>query len=530
MTNLGIIILLLAVVTALAQVTDKVRIPYPILLVFAGIAIGVIPGLPVITLDPDVVFLIFLPPVLYAAAWNTSLPDFKESIRPITLLAVGCVLFTTVIVAVAAHYFIPDFGWVEAFVLGAIVSPPDAVAATAATKGLKVPKRIITILEGESLVNDATGLIAYRYAIAAATSGTFIFWLAGLNFFYVAGIGILIGLLVGYLFFWIHKITPNNATTDTTFTLLTPYAAYLLAEEFHTSGVLAVVAAGLFLSPRSSEVFSNRTRLQAVAVWDTIIFMLNGVIFILIGLQLPIILGHITSNSIGILFWYGGVVSLAAVVARIIWVFPGTYLPRWFSKDIRKHEAQPGIRNVTIVAWSGMRGIVSLAAALALPIMVSETRAFPNRDFIIFLTFCVIFVTLVFQGMTLRKLIHWLGVKSDDQHEKEEEQLRVQLASSIIEHIEENYSLGLSDEVLNQVKSKYEIRIQRIRKDASEHRMSPEQIDELHRIQAELIQREREIIVRLRREGKVSDEVVRRIEYELDLEEARLELDNQDRN
>ncbi len=526
MTNLGIIILLLAVVTALAQVTDKIRIPYPILLVLAGIAIGVIPGLPVITLDPEIVFLIFLPPVLYAAAWNTSWPDFKEAIRPISLLAVGCVLFTTVIVAMAAHYFIPDFGWVESFVLGAIVSPPDAVAATAATKGLKIPKRIITILEGESLVNDATGLIAYRYAIAAAASGTFIFWLAGINFFYVAGLGIVIGIAMGYVFFWIHKITPNNATTDTTFTLLAPYAAYLLAEEFHSSGVLAVVAAGLFLSPRSSEVFSNRTRIQANAVWDTIIFVLNGVIFILIGLQLPIILGHITSNSIGTLFWYGGVVSIAAVLARIIWVFPGTYLPRWLSKGIRTREPKPGIRNVSIVAWSGMRGIVSLAAALGLPLMVSETKEFPNRNLIIFLTFCVIFVTLVFQGMTLRKLISWLGVKSDDEHLREEERIRVMLASSVIEHIEENYSLGMSDEVLNQIKSKYEIRIQRIRKDASEHRMPPEQIDELHRIQYELINRERELILRLRKEGKASDEVVRKIEYELDLEEARLELDN----
>ncbi len=525
MTNLGIIILLLAVVTALAQVTDKVQIPYPILLVLAGIAIGLIPGLPAMTLDPDVVFLIFLPPVLYAAAWSTSWPDFKQSIRPISLLAVGCVLFTMLIVAAAAHYFIPGFGWVESFVLGAIVSPPDAVAATAATKGLKIPKRIITILEGESLVNDATGLIAYRYAVAAAASGTFIFWLAGINFFYVAGLGIAIGFLIGYTFFWIHKITPNNATTDTTFTLLAPYAAYLLAEEFHASGVLAVVTAGLFLSPRSSEVFSNQTRIQASAVWETMIFILNGVIFILIGLQLPIILGHITSDSIGTLFWYGAVVSIAAVVARIMWVFPGAYLPRWFSKSIREREPDTNMRSVSIIAWSGMRGIVSLAAALGLPLMVSETKEFPNRDLIIFLTFCVIFVTLVLQGMTLRKLIHWLGIKSGDAHIREEERIRVQLASSVIEHIEENYSLGMSDAVLNQIKSKYEIRIQRIRKDDSEHRMAPEQIDELHRINHELIQRERELILTLRREGKVMDEIVRKIEYELDLEEARLELE-----
>ena len=525
MTNIGIVILLLAVVTALAQVTDKVRIPYPILLVLAGIAISLVPGLPSVTLDPDLVFLVFLPPVLYAAAWTTSWPDFKQAIRPISLLAVGCVLFTTVIVAVASHYFIPDFGWAESFVLGAIVSPPDAVAATAATKGLKIPKRIITILEGESLVNDATGLIAYRYAIAAAASGTFIFWLAGINFFYVAGVGIIIGILVGYAFFWIHKITPNNATTDTTFTLLAPYAAYLIAERFHASGVLSVVAAGLFLSPRSSQIFSNRTRLQAAAVWDTMIFILNGVIFILIGLQLPMILANIEQHSLAMLLGYGALVSVATVLARIIWVFPGAYLPRWLSKAIREREPETNIRSVSVVAWSGMRGIVSLAAALGIPLMVSETKEFPNRDLIIFLTFCVIFVTLVLQGMTLRKVIEWLGIKSDDQHIKEEEKIRVELAGYVIEQIEENYSMGLSDVVLNQIKSKYEIRIQRIRKDDSEQRMTTEQINELHRIHHELIQRERELILRLRKEGRVADEVMRKIEYELDLEEARLELE-----
>lgn len=525
MDYISLVILLLAVVTALAQITDRIRVPYVVMLVLAGIMIGLIPGLPIVTLDPDLVFLVFLPPVLYAAAWSTSWPDFKQSIRPISLLAVGCVLFTTVLVACAAHYLIPGFGWPEAFVLGAIISPPDAVAATAATKGLKLPKRIITILEGESLVNDATGLIAYRYAIAATVSGSFIFWLAGINFFYVAGLGIGLGLAIGYLFLWIHKITPNNATTDTTFTLLTPYAAYLLAEEFHASGVLAVVAAGLFLSPRSSEIFSNRTRLQANAVWDTLIFILNGIIFILIGLQLPMILKNIQSHSsLATLIFYGLLISAVTIVARIIWVFPGTFIPIWVSKRIRENEPTD-VRGVTVVAWAGMRGIVSLAAALALPIMVSDKVAFPNRDLIIFLTFCVIFVTLVLQGMTLRKLIQWLGLKVGDQQVKEEEGTRYHIASAVIEHIEENYSIGLSDAVLNQIKTKYEIRIHRMRKDQTKNRMTQEQIDEFQRIQKELLAREREFILRMRKEGKASDEVVRKLEYELDLEEARLELD-----
>lgn len=245
MQSVATVIILLAVVTALAQVTDKIKIPYPILLVLSGIGIGLIPGLPNLTLSPDLVFLIFLPPILYAAAWNTSWPDFKAAKRPITLLAIGCVIFTTCSVAWIAHIFIPNLGWPEAFVLGAIISPPDAIAATASTKGLNIPKRVITVLEGESLVNDATGLIAYRYAVAAVVTGAFSIWDAGLTFILVAAGGIILGLIMGRIIKWIHKITPDNATTDTTLTFLTPFIVYLLAENIHVSGVLAVVACSL---------------------------------------------------------------------------------------------------------------------------------------------------------------------------------------------------------------------------------------------------------------------------------------------
>src|SRR6266850_1789625 len=319
MSNISVVIILLAIVTALAQITDKIKIPYPILLVLAGIAVGLVPGLPAVSLDPDVVFLIFLPPVLYAAAWTTSLPDFVKSSRAISLLAIGCVLFTTTMVAIAAHYFIPGFGWAESFVLGAIVSPPDAVAAAAATKGLGIPRRVMTILEGESLVNDATGLIAYRYGIAAAASGTFILWLASINFLYVAGLGIILGLVTGIVFKWIHKITPDNPLADTTLTFLTPYTAYLLAEQFHASGVLSVVVAGLYLSQRSSEIFNHQSRLQANFVWETVIFLLNGIIFILIGLQLHLIVEDMHSVPIIRLLGYGALISVTTILVRIIW-------------------------------------------------------------------------------------------------------------------------------------------------------------------------------------------------------------------
>lgn len=521
--NITVIILLLAVVTALAEVTDRVKIPYPVLLVLAGIGIGLIPQLPVVELNPDVVFLIFLPPALYSAAWTTSWTDFKKARRAISLLAVGCVLFTTTAIACVAHYLIPGFGWPESFVLGAIISPPDAVAATAATKGLGVPKRLITILEGESLVNDATGLIAMRYAIAATATGTFIFWLASINFFYVAGVGIVIGLIVGQLLFWIHKITPNNPTTDTTLTFITPYIAYLFAEQIHVSGVLAVVACGLFLSQRSSKIFSHQSRIQAYSTWDTVNFILNGVIFILIGLQLKTVLANIQEHSITTLLWYGFLVSAATIVARIVWVFPAAYLPR-LSGGVRRREPEFSARNVSIVAWSGMRGVVSLAAAMALPLMLQGTTPFPNRDLIIFLTFAVIFSTLVFQGMSLPLLVKKLGVKGDVGTKKEEDAIRHQIASSVIEHIEENYSLGLDDVVLAQIKSKYEIRIQRLHKDDS-NRLTEEQIGELHRIQHELIKQERVVLDLMYQGNKIGDEAQRKIEYELDLEEARLELE-----
>jgi monovalent cation/hydrogen antiporter len=523
MQSIATVIILLAVVTALAEVTDRIRIPYPILLVLSGIGIGLIPGLPHVTLNPDVVFLIFLPPILYSAAWNTSWPDFKAAKRPITLLAIGCVLFTTCAVAWIAHTFIPNVGWPEAFVLGAIISPPDAIAATASTKGLNVPKRIITVLEGESLVNDATGLIAYRYAVAAVVTGAFSLWEAGLQFILVATGGILLGLAMGRILKWIHRITPDSPTTDTTLTFITPFIVYLAAESLHVSGVLAVVSCGLYLSWHASEIFNHQTRLQAYGSWSTAIFVLNGVVFILIGLQLPMILNSIEDHSFLMLLKYGAIVSLAVIVGRILWVYPGAYIPR-LSKKIRDAEPEVNIKLVTIVAWSGMRGVVSLAAALAIPLVIEGSQPFPNRNLIIFLTFSVIFSTLVVQGLTLRPLIKWLGIKPDPNIHVRELNARLVIASALIEHIEENYSLSLNDEGLNLIKTKYEIRIQRIRKGETAERQAL-LMDTLPVIQQELLDKERTLIMKLRNEGSISEETLRKIEYELDLEESRLTLE-----
>jgi CPA1 family monovalent cation:H+ antiporter len=529
MREVEIILILLAIITALAQVTDKVKIPYPVLLVVAGMAIGLVPGLPRITLDPEVVFVIFLPPLLYSACWTTSWPDFKAAKRPITLLAIGCVLFTTIAVAAVAHYFIPGFPWPVAFVLGAIISPPDAVAATAATKGLFVPRRIITVLEGESLVNDATGLIAYRYALAAVATGQFVLWQAGLQFLVVAGGGILLGVTVGQVLVWVHKITRGNATVDTSLTFLAPYVSYLAAEELHVSGVLAVVSTGLFIVVRSSEIFTHQTRLQAVATWNTVIFLLNGIVFILIGLQLPAITEGIGQYSWPLLLGYGALVSGAAIVGRILWVYPAAYVPRWLSRGIRERETATNLRTVTIIAWTGMRGVVSLAAALALPLTLPNGAPFPQRDLILFLTFCVILSTLVLQGLTLPLIIRLLGLKADGNVHQEEAEVRLRIARSVIEHIEENLSLGvMTDDVLAQVKAKYEIRIARLMRKAGYNirtQLDDAQVQQFHQVQHDLIRMERKSVIQLRREGKISDEVLRRLEFELDLEESRVLLE-----
>jgi Na+/H+ antiporter len=529
MENLAIIIILLAFVTLLAIIADRIKFPFPIMLVLVGVFVGLIPGLPLIELNPEMVFLIFLPPLLYASAWNTSWHDFKANLRPITLAAVGLVLFTTCLVAFAAHSLIPGFGWPEAFVLGAIVSPPDAMAATTVTKGLGLHKRTIAILEGESLLNDASGLIAYKYAILAIVTGNFVIWEAGMQFIWVAGCGVAIGLGIGYAMYLVHKYITCDPIIETVLTFLTPFSSYLLAESVHVSGVLAVVTTGLYLSYRSSELFANLTRIKSLAVWETVIFILNGLIFILLGLQLRHVLEGIKSYSLGEMVIYGLLISVVVIVVRFIWVFPAAYIPRMLSKKVREKEIF-SFGGVVVFGWAGMRGVVSMAAALALPLTIGSNRPFPGRDLIIFLTFCVIMVTLVFQGLSLPYIIKWLKLPKFSVA-AEEYEVRLKLASASIVYIEENISFGsVNDTVLAQIKNKYEIKINHLQKTdlpgAEVGEYNGEEIfNQFNQLQFQLIKVEREIIEKMHREGKTNDEVLRKIEYELDLEEARLEME-----
>ncbi|UPZ14860.1 Na+/H+ antiporter [Flavobacterium humidisoli] len=534
MENIAVIIMLLFGVAFLSLVSKRYNFPIPIVLVLCGVIISVVPGLPVIALSPEIVFIIFLPPLLYHAAWHTSWSDFKQSIRPITFAAVGLVFFTTGLVAVFAHWLIDDMSWPLAFLLGAIVSPPDAVSATAITKGLGLNPRLIAILEGESLVNDASGLVAYKYALTAITAGNFVLWQAGLNFVLMSVLGIAIGLAVGYIMYYIHKRFVCDDIIEVTLTLLTPFASYLLAEHFEGSGVLAVVTTGLFLAARSGTIFSHESRIMTNTIWDVLNNILNGLIFILIGLQLRQIIAGISNYSGNSLFIWGAVISIVVILVRFLWVIPATMIPRIISKRIREKESFD-YRNMIIFGWSGMRGVVSMAAALALPLMLNKTEEFPLRNLIIYLVFCVILSTLVIQGLTLPWLIKKLKIERYSIL-AEEYNIRNVIVSETIAHIEDNFSL-LNDELLHNIKSKYEVKFNRLQKTelpanffGNGKLLGGEIFNDFTKIQIDLLNVERAKLESMHKSGSVNEEIFRKIEKELDLEETRLWMEMYEEN
>ncbi len=518
------LVALLCAIIAVVLIGRRLRVPYPIALVVGGLCISLVPGLPVIRIDPDKVFLLFLPPLLYAAAWFTSWHEFKANLRPILLLAVGLVVFTTVVVGVVVHALIPGIPLAVAFALGAIVSPPDAVATTAIAQQLHLPKRIVTVLEGESLVNDATGLVALRFALAAAASGTFSLGGAALQFVWVALGGMAIGLLVGLITAKVMRCIKDDSLLIMV-SLLAPYAAYLPAERAHVSGVLAAVGAGIYGGWRGSELIGATTRLSAVPVWSLLVFLLNCALFILIGLQLPQVVtgpGHLPWWKLG---FYGTVVSAVVIVVRPLWVFPATWIPRLLSKKLRERDPLPPWQSVAIIGWSGMRGVVSLAAALALPEVFADGRVFPERDLIIFLSFCVILSTLVVQGLTLPFLVRWLGVKEkrDENHERE---VRLKVLHAALARLNKmGKEPGHHEAALQRVTKIYEQRVQHHSDQlANELGWSSDRERWVHtrRLLLEALTAERRELIKLHRENHVDDEVMRRIEREMDLEETRL--------
>ncbi len=520
--QLETVILLLIAVLALAAFARKLVIPYPILLVIGGLVLGFIPGVPTLRLDPDVVFLVFLPPILWSAAYFTSWRDFRSNLRPITLLAVGLVLATAAAVAVVAHIWLPGLGWAGAIALGAIVSPPDAVSATAVAKRLDLPRRAVTILEGESLVNDATALILYRAAVMAAVSGTFIFSDTVVDFFMAAGVGVVVGLLVGVVARWALKLM-KDSFSEIAVTLLSPYIAWVLAEQAHASGVLACVAGGLYLRQHFSEAVAPTTRIQARAVWDFLVFVLNGFIFILIGLQLGALREAIPPGMFIPLMLSGALVSVTAIVVRLIWVPLAAWIPRLLSPSLRARDPMPALPSLFIIGWTGMRGIVSLAAALALPLTTAAGAPFPFRAEIILITFSVILATLVVQGLSLAPLIRALKLKEDGTLEREEMQAREHAATAALVRLDEVANEGWPiPEHLDQMRVHYGDRVQRYTKDGTAPECTAEAIEIFRRLRHETLTAERLAVIGLRNDGVISDDVLHRLEHELDVEALQL--------
>ena len=523
MNEAEVIWTLLIVVATLAILAKKVDVPYPVLLVIGGLALGFVPGLPPVQLDPELVFLFLLPPLIWPAAVFTSWRDLRANLNPILLLAVGLVLLTTAFVAVVARA-LTGLPWPAAFVLGAIISPTDAVAATAITSRIRVPRRIVTVLDDESLLNDATALVAYRFAIAAMMSGTFSLPEAIGRFFLVALGGTCIGLAIGWLVAHVQRRL-DDPPIQMTISLLTPFAAYIPAERLHVSGVLAVVAAGLFLGWRGPQILTARTRLNLYVFWEMMVFLLNGLVFVLIGLQLPRILQRLSGNSLNQLVWHGTLISFAAISVRIAWVFTSTNMLHLMSTTLRRGESHSAWQNAAIVAWTGMRGVVSLAAALAVPLTLSDGRPFPGRDYILFVTFCVILATLVLQGLSLPALIHRLGVVDDGLANVEERTARLkanEAALAFLSEVDSRFSL----ELVERLRAEYNDRIRQLEvcenvgENCSDGLLAPS----YQRLQQDALDVERRTIIRLRDEFVINDEVLRRIQADLDHAEARLHL------
>ena len=527
--NLLLIIGLLFAVFLLVMLGQKLRISYPIFLVLGGLGLSFVPGLPRISISPELIFLIFLPPLLYEAAWNTSWHDFWHWRRPIGLLAFGLVAFTAIIVAYVAQALIPGFTLALGFLLGGIISPPDAVAATSVLKGIKEPKRITAILEGESLINDASSLIVFRFALAAVVSGTFVWQQAATSFFVVSSMGLVVGLSVAYGFYLIHKYMPTTPSINTGLTLMAPYVMYLVAEEFHFSGVLAVVSGGLLLSFLSHAVFDATTRLQANSVWVSLSFVLNGLVFILIGLQLPIAVGGLGKYSLRQAIEYGLIMSGLVIVIRLLWMYPAAFLPRWLSRQIRVREPSPGWRGTLVLGWAGMRGVVSLASALSVPLLLADGQAFPQRNLILFITFVVILVTLVFQGLTLPvliRLIHLGDFDAPAPPEEQEASVRLHLRRAAVAHLKRQYAAESStNELIARLQQRMETEVQLTANTLNAlewDEAKREALHQYHRVLLDVLRVQREELFTLRRHNTFEDEALRQQEAQLDLDEAKI--------
>ena len=516
-------LLLLVFIVLFGQLAKKISTAYPIVMIVGGLLLSFIPGVPQFSLEPDLIFLVVLPPLLYSSAWTTSWRDFRFNLSSILLLAFGLVGFTVVGVAFLTPKVLAGFDWRLGLVLGAVVAPTDAIAATSIARRIGLPSRIVDILEGESLINDATGLLALQFAVALVVDGRVPTVSSGLlTLAWLTVGGIALGLLVGWLVDLAERHI-DDGPIETALSILVPYLAYFIADAVHASGVLAVVACGLYLTRRSAHIFSPSVRIQIWAFWESFTFVLNGLVFLLIGLQLPSILASIRGYSIRAMIVDGLVFSGVLIVLRLVWVYPGAHLAHMMRHHLQHQKDQaPRPREVFVLGWTGMRGVVSLAAALSLPRFLENGSDFPQRNFIVFLTFCVILVTLVLQGITLTPLVRILGLAGAAGPNCEELEARRIVLEAAVAHLE---SSKLKDEEetyesYEHLIEHYQNRLASLQPEAenegsaTDHRRYIELTRATYRI-------ERETAVRLRNDGRINDQVLRRIERELDLNESR---------
>jgi Na+/H+ antiporter len=513
-----VILLLFAVVAGLRLLADRTGIPLPTLLILGGLAVALMPGLPQLVLDPGTVFLIFIPPLLFWSSLRTSLRDLRRNLRAITLLAVALVLATMSVVARTTHILLPELPLAACFVLGAIVSPPDAVAVIASTRRLKLPHDMIAILEGESLVNDATALVAYQIALAAVVSGTFSMPRASVELLLTGGGGIAIGLATGWCVGWLRLHMTRSSVVENTISLLSPFIAFVPATALGCSGVLAVVAMGLYFGRKGPHMLTAQTRLQGTAMWEMLTFLLEGLIFIFIGLQLPDVVRALEPGTFGKLIGVALAVAAAMIVTRIVLVFPGAYLPRWLERRSGCEESTyPPWRYLLFTGWAGIRGGDSLIIALALPLAVAGGSPMPGRNAIIFITFVVILVTLVIQGFTLSPLIRLLRIVGDDQEDQEVAQARSASANAGARALDRLEAAGIDTRLVAELRQ----------------RSAPGSVgptgatSSLAQLRLDMLTAEREAVVVMRDRDEISDSVMRKLLSEFDHEE--LLLSRQDR-
>jgi Na+/H+ antiporter len=524
--TIQILVLLLVVVAGVAVLAGRLRIPPAILLVLTGVGLAFVPGLPAVELAPDRVLLLVLPPLIYSSAVAMSWKEFRFNLRPISLLAFGCVLFTTVATAAATHWLL-GVSWPVGFVIGAIVSPPDAVAPLSIARRMQLPRRILVVLEGEGLANDATALILYRFAVTATSLGSFSLSSAAATFVAIVIGEIAFGIGVGWLMLRLRRWV-RDPTIEILLSVLTPFFAYWPPEILGGSGVLATMAAGLFISWNGLFLISAATRLQGIFFWDFLVYLIEGMVFLITGLQARTLVFRISGYSPSELAISAAIVGAVVIVSRFLWIYPATYLPRWLFPSIRKNDPSPPWQWPFALAFTGVRGIVSLAAALAIPFTTVSGQLFPDRDLILFLTFSVILITLVGQGLLLPSVIRALGLANAGQQElvaarTEEQEARRAAINAAIDHlaglIEKR---NLSKDITQMLHNQHRDRLKRLERRAARDETN-QFLSKLHdEVELLMIDAERHHINKLSRGGRLNDESRRRVERELDLREAHL--------